>query len=437
MINAAEVFLWGSRIGIVSFADDAKFANFEYDRNFIDSGIELSPLVMPLSRQVYSFPALNRESFKGLPGLLADSLPDTFGDAIIESWLAGQGRTKDSMTPVERLCYSGQRGMGALEYKPVIGPSDKKDVLIDIDRMVTLASDILTKRSELAIDENDVDYLNLLKFGTSAGGARAKAIVAIDEKTGNICSGQLANMKEHSYWIIKFDEVDGNGDHGEKDSKGYTRVEYAYYLMAKEAKLNMSECRLLEDNGKYHFMTKRFDRKEKTGEKIHMQTLAALAHLDYNMPGSCSYEKASEICWRLGIGDNEICQLYRQMVFNVVAMNHDDHVKNISFLMDKNGIWSLAPSYDICFSYKPDSIWVSRHQMTVNGKSEGITLEDIRRCGKSMGLNNKAIDKTVEEVCAAVERWNEFAQEANVRLEDQESIDGMLKRNKTAIFADR
>lgn len=427
MIHSVEVFLWGTRVGVASFDEYSSAANFEYDKEFIKSGIELSPIYMPLSTQVYSFPALNKESFKGLPGMLADSLPDKFGDAVIDAWLTSKGRSLDSFTPIERLCYMGKRGMGALEYVPSLGPDVSKDNSIDIDSMVTLASDVLSKRKELHLDEKDVNVANLLQFGTSAGGARAKAIVTINEKTGEIYSGQINDKEDYSYWILKFDDVVNNGDHNESDSKGFTRVEYAYYLLATNAGIQMNECRIIEDHGKYHFLAKRFDREEKTGRKIHMQTLGAIAHLDFNTPRCCSYEIVSKICVRIGLQASEILELYRRMVFNVLAKNCDDHVKNIAFLMDRTGKWRLSPAYDICFSYKPDSIWVSEHQMTVNGKSKNIKKEDLIQCGKAMNIKESVANKIIQDVISSIKRWDEFARIANVKEEHIKSIGILLK----------
>lgn len=430
MVNYCEVYLWSKRIGIVGFDSNDDVARFEYDREFLKSGIELSPIVMPLSSQVYSFKNLNKETFKGLPGMLADCLPDRYGDALIDAWLSKQNRSLDSFSPIERLCYMGERGMGALEFVPYNGPVDNKEEKLDIDKMVYLASKILSQRKDIYVnDDDDITMASLLKFGTSAGGARAKAIIAYNEKNGDICSGQIAKKKGYGYWIIKFDDVDNNGDHDYQDSKDYTRIEYAYYLMAKASGIHMNECRLLKDNDRYHFMTKRFDREEETGEKIHMQTLGAIGHYDYNVPRSCSYERASQICVLLNIGNNEICELYRRMVFNVLAFNNDDHVKNISFLMNKDGKWSLAPAYDLSFSYKADSIWVSKHQMTINGKSENITYDDMIECAQKMNITKTKAKKIIDDVKSAINKWEEFAEQANVTKKSIETIKKIIVKN--------
>ena len=420
--------MWGSKIGIVSCVND-ECASFEYDKDFLNSGIEISPIYMPLSRSVYRFPNLNKQTFKGLPGLLADSLPDRYGDRIMQAWLASKGRTIDSFSPIERLCYMGKRGMGALEYIPSIGLESSINEEIDIDSMVDLASKVLSERKGLILDEKDANSCSLIKFGTSAGGARAKAIVAIENKTGKICSGQIADRNNYTYWIIKFDDVVGNGDHNQTDSSGYTRVEYAYYLMAKAANININECKLLELNDRCHFMTRRFDRQIDSGQKIHMQTLGVIGHFDYNIPRSCSYEKASKICMMLKLDSVDIYELFRRMVFNVLAINHDDHVKNISFLMDRNGKWSLAPAYDLCYSYNPNSMWVNQHQMSINGKGKDITLSDLYEAAKNMNINHNKAKIIIDEVKYAVSKWNEFARTANVNIELEKTIKEALEVN--------
>lgn len=427
-VQYAEVYLWSTRVGIVSYDDNDFYARFEYDKDFLRSEIEISPIVMPLSENVYYFPNLDRQTFKGLPGLLADSLPDRFGDAIIDSWLESSGLNPYNFSPIDRLCYVGQRGMGALEFIPSTGPETTSDEIIEINKMVDVASKVLSRRKELHFSKEDIGYANLLKFSTSAGGAKAKAVVAINKKTNEICSGQISNKKGYSYWIIKFDEVTNNGDHNQIDSKGYTKVEYAYYLLAKLAKINMSECRLYENNGMHHFMTRRFDRKIDTGEKIHMQSLCGLTHIDYNEPRACSYELASKYCLKLGIGNDEICELYRRMVFNVLAINNDDHVKNISFLMDRSGKWSLAPAYDLCFSYNSNSKWVSQHQMTINNKSKDINYFDLLQCADSMNIKRTKAKQIIEDVASAVKNWKQIATKANVNQEYVELIDSMIDK---------
>lgn len=410
---AAEVYLWGTRIGVVLQERVDAVPRFNYDRNFIRSGIQVSPLVMPLSDRIYSFPALNIETFRGLPGLLADSLPDKFGTKLIERYLMDQGRKISDFSSVERLCYVGNRGMGALEYVPDRNYVDAADRSVDINALVQLASDILAERKSVHVDGSGQLMKQIIKVGTSAGGARAKAVIAWNETTNDIRSGQIEAGNGYHYWLIKFDGVENNKDKGDKaDGPAYTRIEYAYYLMAKAAGIAMNDCRLYRESGNYHFMTKRFDREPDLGRKIHMQSLGAIAHYDFNMPGTHSYEQAADVIYRLGMGQKEVEQLFRRMVFNIAARNQDDHVKNISFLMDRNGIWSLAPAYDVTYAYDRTNHWLSRHQMSVNGKLDNITMNDVLSCGKRMNISKNKIRKITEEVNAAVGRWQMFAENA-------------------------
>lgn len=414
MTTSANVILWGTHIGTAALLDGERFVRFEYAPDFIGSGIEVSPLRMPLSGGVFSFPQLNIESFHGLPGLLADSLPDKFGNAVIDSWLESQGRPPGSLNPIERLCYTGSRGMGALEYIPSLGPAPTTQESLQVDRLVELSSKILTRRKVLHISEKDQAMEQIIRVGTSAGGARAKAVIAWSESTGDIQSGQVPSEKGYSHWIIKFDGVSGNRDKENYDGPQYTTIEYAYYLMAREAGVEMSECRLYEENGLRHFMTRRFDRTSPDGGKLHMQTLAALGHFDFNRPGACSYEQAAGAARRLGLGQHEIEALFRRMVFNVAARNQDDHVKNISFLMDRRGSWSLAPAYDVTYAYNPDGQWTCAHQMSVNGKLSDITKEDCLATARHMSIKAPKAKEIMEEVTSAVLRWNEFAQKAEL-----------------------
>ncbi len=422
MNHTAEVYMWGTRIGIVHLEEERSYASFEYDSLFAQSGIEVSPIMMPVRGQIYAFPALAASSFFGVPGLVADSLPDRFGNAVISQWLAGQGRSDSDFNVIDRLCYTASRGMGALEYIPATGPYGNEDDPVNIDEMVRFASDVLNKRRSvhLKMDEN-ITAKQLLLLGTSAGGARAKAIIAWNEKTGDIRSGQIKAGDGYGYWIIKFDGVENNGDHGTADGPQYTRIEYAYYLMATAAGIDMSECRLLAENGRSHFMTRRFDRDD-TGKKIHMQTLGALAHIDYNYPHLCSYEEASMYAKRVMIPEADIEQLYRRMVFNVLASNHDDHVKNFSFLMNRRGEWRLSPAYDVTFAYDASNKWISSHQMTVNQKASGITEDDLIAAGRKMDIPTSKCRRILIEVRTAVEDWNKYAEKAGVSEKNMETI---------------
>ena len=410
----AEVLLWGTKIGTVALPDDSHIATFRYDRDFLSSGIELSPITMPLSTRQYSFAGLPYETFHGLPGLLADSLPDRFGNTVIDQWLARQGRTPSSFNAVERLCYTGKRGMGALEFKPVLGPGYDKNEQIKVNELVRLSSDILNKRTDMHITADDTAMRQILQIGTSAGGARAKAIIAWNPKTNDIRSGQIEAGQGYEYWLIKFDGVSKNGDHDLKDPPVYTRIEYAYYLMARAAGINMNECRLFEENGLYHFMTKRFDREDGTGRKLHMQTLGAIAHYDYNEPTAYSYEMAASVLRKMKLPQSDMEQLCLRMIFNVLTKNNDDHVKNISFLMNRKGQWSLSPAYDLTLSYDPDNRWLKAHQMSVNGKRTDITEEDILACASVMDITPSKGKAMIERVKNAVADFPKFAKQAHL-----------------------
>ena len=408
----ARVRLWGRTIGAVAVEEGRDHAAFQYDPGFAASGIELSPLVMPLSDRVYEFPALPGGTFHGLPGLLADSLPDRFGNALIDAWLATQGRAPESFGAIERLCYTGTRGMGALEFAPVLGLRPRTATSVRIDALVRLASDILTHRDEMqatfAGPARAKALNDILRVGTSAGGARAKAVIAWNRETNEVRSGQIAAGEGFEYWLLKFDGVAGNRDKELEDPKGYGAIEYAYHLMAKAAGIAMTECRLLEEGGRRHFMTRRFDRLA-GGEKLHMQSLCALAHFDFNQAGAYAYEQALLTIRQLGLPMAAVEEQFRRMVFNIVARNQDDHVKNIAFLMDRQGRWSLAPAFDVTYSYNPSGAWTSTHQMTLNGKRDGFTLEDFRTCAKSALMKRGRAETIVEQVTAAVRRWPEFA----------------------------
>jgi serine/threonine-protein kinase HipA len=412
----AWVKLWGRKIGAVALSDDDDVAAFEYDPVFVGSGIQVAPLTMPLSNRVYSFPDLPRKTFHGLPGLLADSLPDRFGNALIDTWLATQGRSASSFNAVERLCYTGQRGMGALEFSPVKGPRAGTAKNIQIDRLVELASEILSQRTHVS-----GSLLDILRIGTSAGGARAKAVIAWNPNTNEVRSGQVSAGDGFEYWLLKFDGVQGNRDKELEDPKGYGAIEFACYLMARDCGFEMNDCRLLEENGRRHFMTRRFDRSD-DGHKIHMQTLCALAHYDFNLAGAYSYEQVFMIIRQLGLPMTAIEQQFRRMVFNIVIRNQDDHVKNIAFLMDKAGQWSLSPAYDMTYSFNPSGLWTATHQMTMNGKREGFTLEDFKNCARIALLKRGQEKLIIADVLDVVTRWREYAKQAGIPTQTSENI---------------
>ncbi len=415
-MTLAEVRLWGRTIGAVSLEEGATFARFQYDAAFAESGIEISPLVMPLAKPPYRFPELSPASFHGLPGLLADSLPDKFGNALINAWLATQNRAPESFDAVERLCYVGTRGVGALEFHPTLGPSPGAAKDIRVDALVELASEILTHRQNFSVsfrEDREEALRDILRVGTSAGGARAKALIAWNRETNEVRSGQAAAGEGFEYWLLKFDGVAGNKDKELEDPRGYGKIEYAYSKMAAAAGINMSACHLMHEDGRAHFMTKRFDRRD-DGSKLHMQSLAALAHYDFNMAGAYSYEQALAVIRRLGLSMDDVEQQFRRMAFNVIARNQDDHVKNIAFLMDKSGHWALSPAFDVTYSYNPEGTWTSTHQMTVNGKRDDFTRDDLRACGRVASMKRGVADTIIDEVRAAVDRWRDHANDAGV-----------------------
>jgi len=421
----AKVQLWGRTIGAVVMEEGRGYTAFQYDAGFAASGIELSPLVMPLSERVYEFPALPRNTFQGLPGLLADSLPDKFGNALIDAWLATQGRTAEGFGAIERLCYTGTRGMGALEFVPGIGPRPHKATKIEVDALVRLAGEVLTHRNDLQGHFHEAGKAralrDILRVGTSAGGARAKAVIAWNRETNEVRSGQIAAGDGFDYWLLKFDGVAGNKDKEMEDPKGYGAIEYAYHLMAKAAGIAMSECRLLEENGRRHFMTRRFDRRA-GGEKLHMQSLCALAHFDFNQAGAYAYEQALMTIRQLKLPMAAVEEQFRRMAFNIVARNQDDHVKNIAFLMNKQGEWSLAPAFDVTYSYNPSGSCTGTHQMTLNAKRDGFMTEDFEAGAKAALMKRGRAATIVEEVLVAVKRWPEFAKEAKLSDEWRDKI---------------
>jgi len=415
-MTIAEVRLWGRKIAAVSVDSPNGVAAFEYTPEFRQSGIQVAPLQMPLTGEIYTFPQLPRKTFYGLPGLLADALPDKFGNAVIDQWLATQGRLPGELDAVERLCYTGSRGMGALEFHPAEGPHATQSTLVHVDALVELASEVLQQRESMATtisDDREEALREILRVGASAGGARAKAIIAWNPETNDVRSGQVKAPPGFEYWLLKFDGVKNNKDKELADPKGFGAVEYAYSLMAMAAGINMTPCRLFEENGRRHFMTKRFDRLD-TGEKLHMQSLGAIAHFDFNNPSAHSYEQAIAVMRRLNLPMKDIEELFRRMAFNVVARNQDDHVKNFAFLMDKQGQWSLSPAYDVMYSYNPSGDWTSRHQMSLNNKRDDFVREDFRAVERTASMNRGRADEILDEVCEAVAKWREFASRAGV-----------------------
>ncbi len=423
-MTVAAVTLWGARIAAVSIDARARYAIFQYDPAFARSGIEIAPVRMPLRVQPYSFPGLPKDAFSGLPGLLADSLPDRWGTALIDAWLASQGRDRSSFDVVQRLCYVGTRGVGALEFQPANEPVVSGDADLQVRELVRLASEVLAERAEFVaeLSENpDEEAMKaILAVGSSAGGARPKAFIAYNDATGQVRSGQVQVGDGFRHWLLKFDGVRRAGDHGLADPEGWGAVEYAYSKMAKAAGIDMTECRLLEENGRRHFMTRRFDRPD-SGGKLHMQTVAALEHVSYNEPGTYSYEQVLLLIRRLGLGTPVVEQQFRRMVFNVVARNQDDHVKNIAFLMDRDGAWSLAPAYDVIWAWKPGNVWLDSHQMSINGRRDGFTVADLREVAAVGGLKRGRAEAILAEVGGVVAGWGELGDEVGLdpRLAEQ------------------
>jgi serine/threonine-protein kinase HipA len=424
-MTVAAVMLWGTRIGAVSVQEGARYATFQYDPAFVRSGIEVAPVRMPLREQPYRFPGLAQDAFSGLPGLLADSLPDRWGTALVNAWLASQGREESSFDVVHRLCYVGSRGVGALQFEPAHEPVFSGGVDLQVDALVRLASEVLSQRAEFVaeLSENpDEEAMKaILAIGSSAGGARPKAFIAYNDATGQVRSGQVQVAEGFGQWLIKFDGVTQSGDHGLTDPQGWGTVEYAYAQMAREAGIDMTECRLLDENGRRHFMTRRFDRP-KDGGKLHMQTVGALEHSSYNEPGTYSYEQVLLLIRRLGLGTPVAEQQFRRMVFNVVARNQDDHVKNIAFLMDREGAWSLAPAYDVIWAWKPGNLWLDSHQMSINGKRDGFSVADLRAVADVAGLPRGRAKAILEEVSDVVSGWHVLAEQVGVDEEMAEQI---------------
>jgi serine/threonine-protein kinase HipA len=419
----AEVLLWDRVIGALAWDPARRVGAFEYTADFLPSGIAVSPLTMPLRGGAFSFPDLPERTFKGLPGLIADSLPDRFGNLLIDQWLAREGRTPADFNPVERLCYLGARGMGALEFRPALRGGRDVAAPVQIDALVRLANDALARKAGLATTpaHDDAEHAaalrDILRVGTSAGGARAKAVVAWNPATGEFRSGQVEAPPGFEHWLLKFDGVSENRDKESlADPQGYGKIEYAYQLMARAAGITMSDCRLFEENGRAHFMTRRFDRPQRRDQpgKLHLQSLCALAHYDFNAPGAHAYEQAFAVARALALPPAALEELFRRAVFNVIARNQDDHTKNIAFLMDQSGRWTLAPAYDVAYAYNPDGQWTARHQMTLAGKLDDFTPDDLLACARAAGLKTRRAKTVIAEVAAAVRRWPEFATSAAV-----------------------
>jgi len=422
MINNAFVNIWNKRVGAVSWNAETGLGTFQYDKEFLKTGLELSPIQMPANQEerIFEFSEHRENStFKGLPGLLADILPDKYGNALINAWLAREGRPTNSLNPVETLCFIGERGMGALEFEPVQPKQKNTSTKIELSNLIEITEEILSGRKDFSTslsEDEEKALFEILKIGSSAGGARAKALIAYNEKTGEVRSGQASAPRGYEHWLIKFDGV---SDSQFGASKGYGRVEMAYNKMAIAAGIDMMECRLLEENGRAHFMTKRFDR-EHGKDKIHIQTYCAMRHYDFNEVRMYSYEELFETMRMLGLDYPQAQEMFRRMVFNVMSRNCDDHTKNFAFMMNKSGDWSLSPAYDICHAYRPGSEWVSQHALSLNGKRKDFRREDLLIVGKKMNIKNASdIITEVADVCS---KWNDYAEAVNVGTKLKDSI---------------
>lgn len=423
MIENAFINIWDKRVGAIHWNQDSGIADFEFDPGFFQHQLDISPLKMPIETargKIFSFPELAGSStFKGLPGLLADILPDRYGNALINAWLARVGRPSGSMNPVEMLCFTGKRGMGALEFEPVVPKSANQATKVEIGSLAEVAQQILSGRqffqTDLSHDEQKA-LSDILKIGTSAGGARAKAVIAFNPETGEVRSGQADAPEGFSQWLLKFDGVD---DSQFGSTSGYGRVEMAYYLMAIDCGLEMMKSRLVEENGRAHFMTKRFDRLP-GNEKLHVQTFCGIMHFDFNDIYSFSYEQLFQAMRLLRLTYPEAEQMYRRMAFNVMAQNCDDHTKNFAFIMNQSGQWKLASAYDVCHAYRPGSTWVSQHALSINGKRQGITRDDLLEVGRQM--NVKKAPTIISQISEVVAKWNQYADETKVETQLREAI---------------
>jgi serine/threonine-protein kinase HipA len=430
-MTLAEVKIWGELVGAVAWNEQTSMASFEYAPNFKKLNIELAPLKMPVngSKSIFSFPELRRDknavydTFKGLPGLLADSLPDKYGNQLINRWLAQQGRPQDSLNPVEMLCFIGSRGMGALEFEPSSIKENKNTFSVEINSLVDIAQKMLYQRASFntnLLQEEEKAVVEMLKIGTSAGGARPKAVIAYNEITGEVKSGQTKAPQGFEHWLIK---LDGVSDVQLGASKGYGRVEMAYYLMAKDCGINMMPSTLLEENGRAHFMTKRFDR-EGNHTKHHIQTFCAINHFDFNLVQSFSYEQLFQTMRELKLNYLEFEQMYRRMIFNVIARNCDDHTKNFSFILKQGKNWELAPAYDLCHAYRPGSEWVSQHALSINNKRKNITMEDLIGIGNSFNL--KKAKPIIIEINNTIKNWKKYAKIVSVKPTLRDAIQKTL-----------
>ena len=418
MVDVARVRMFGFIVGTFRWDERYQVAQFEYDRGFLGHGIEPSPIMMPVREgRVYSFAGLNRDTFMGLPGMLADSLPDTYGRALFDRWLTLTGHT--SSNPVETLCFLGKRCMGALEFEPAIEVAFDQNQRFEIESLVNVARDALNEKAAFDVnlaDDTKAAIAGILRLGTSAGGQRAKAIIAYNKATGEVRSGQVDAPAGFDYYLIKLDGVSAKA--GFRETENYGRLEYSFYKLAKACGIEMTECSLIEENGRAHFLTKRFDREG--GKKIHMQTLCALAHYDFRLLRGYSYEQAFNVMRALRLPYSAAQEMFRRMVFNVVVRNQDDHTKNISFLMGEDGHWRLSPAYDMGYAYNPNGGWTAMHQMSIEGKFDNITQADLMTFAKANNI--KDAKEVIEKVTEEAEHWPDIAKECEVPAEMVDKI---------------
>ncbi len=432
MQNLAEVWLWERLVGALAWDPKSRTATFEYTADWIARGVQIAPLHMPSSPDgphIFHFPELNPETYRGLPACFADSLPDDFGNAVINAWLARNGRPPESLNPLERLLYTGKRGMGALEYAPSLRQSRTRTGALELDSLIAMAQQVLDQRAGLNGQLSDRDELgSLLQVGTSAGGARAKALVAINQARTEIRSGQVDAPEGFEHYLLKFDGVAERASQRETfgDPQGFGRMEYAYYRMAVDAGLNMSPCELLLDGERAHFLTRRFDRQG--NRKLHYQSLCAMDHADFKKPGHYSYEQLFAVARQLRLSRGEATEIFRRMVFNIVARNHDDHSKNIGFLLaGPRADWALAPAFDIAYSYKPGSPWVNAHQLSLNGKRDHFDRADLLAAARLISNFQREAQDIIEQVLAVVSQWPKYALEAGVNKNLTQEIQQHLR----------
>lgn len=407
-VRVVEVYLWSQRIGAASLDPAYGFYAFAYTAEARASGIEPSPLVMPLREDPYIFTELPEGTYQRLPALLSDALPDDFGNALIDQYMAEKGLARESITALDRLAYMGSRGMGALTFKPTRGPRTQKPTAIELGSLVEVARRAVHGTLD---DEHGAEAAlrNIIEVGTSAGGARAKAVIAWQPGTGEIVSGQMDAPPGFEHWLLKFDGMGSDRELGASQHHG--RIEFAYHRMARAALIDMEDCRLLEENGRAHFMTRRFDR-DNSGLRHHLQTLCAMSHIDYRKRGANAYAQLFLAMQGLGLPYGDFEEAFRRMAFNVMARNCDDHAKNFSFRLKQGQPWRLAPAYDLTFAHNPKGEWTHQHLMSVNGKFKGFTRDDLLQEADRFKIGTAA--KVLDQVAAAVGRWTEFAQEAQL-----------------------